>query len=187
MESTAELREELAHWQQRHLLSLEELSREEIETVLRVTDRFRSWMQTERGKWPLLAGRLVVNLFFEPSTRTRISFSLAARRLGADTVDFTVTGSSVAKGESFIDTAKNLEAMGADFMVVRHSSAGAPQLLAQHLRCSIINAGDGAHEHPTQGLLDVYTIRQYKGHVAGLTAALGVGRLSGGRRGGVQR
>lgn len=172
MESWVELREDAAKWRRRHLLGLEELSREELETILRVTDRFRPWVQSERGKLNLLAGRLVVNLFFEPSTRTRISFSLAARRLGADTMDFTVTGSSVAKGESFIDTAKNLEALGADVMVVRHSSAGAPQLLAQHLRCCIINAGDGAHEHPTQGLLDVYTIRQIKGQIAGLTVAL---------------
>jgi aspartate carbamoyltransferase catalytic subunit len=172
MESSLDAREELSQWRRRHLLTLEELSREEIETVLRVTDRFRAWVQGERNKLNVLAGRLVVNLFFEPSTRTRISFSLAARRLGADTVDFTVTGSSVAKGESFIDTAKNLEAMGADVMVVRHSSAGAPQLLAQHLRCCIVNAGDGAHEHPTQGLLDVYTIRQIKGRIAGLTVAL---------------
>jgi aspartate carbamoyltransferase catalytic subunit len=162
----------IGEWQQRHLLTLEELSREEIETVFRWTDRFRTLLTTERSKLNWLSGRLVVNLFFEPSTRTRISFSLAARRLGADTVDFTVTGSSVAKGESFIDTAKNLEAMGVDVMVVRHSSAGAPQLLAQHLGCAIVNAGDGAHEHPTQGLLDLYTIRRIKGRIAGLTVAL---------------
>jgi len=164
--------DDLGEWRHRHLLTLEELSREEIETVLRWTDRFRTLLTTEPGKLTWLSGRLVVNLFFEPSTRTRISFSLAARRLGADTVDFTVSGSSVAKGESFIDTARNLEAMGVDVMVVRHSAAGAPQLLAQRLSCAIVNAGDGAHEHPTQGLLDVYTIRRIKGRIAGLTVAL---------------
>src|SRR5439155_16935039 len=114
-----------------------------------------------------LAGKVMVNLFFEPSTRTRTSFSLAARRLSADTLDFTPGGSSLSKGESFIDTAKNIEAMGVDVMVVRHTTPGAPHLLAKHLACSIINAGDGAHEHPTQGLLDIFTIRQRKGRLEG--------------------
>src|SRR5439155_23345362 len=114
----------------------------------------------------------VVNLFFEPSTRTRTSFSLAARRLSADTLDFTPSSSSLSKGETFIDTAKNIEAMGIDIIVVRHSTPGAPHLLAKHLACSIINAGDGAHEHPTQGLLDIFTIRQQKGRVEGLTGGL---------------
>src|SRR5205823_1315475 len=107
-----------------------------------------------------------------PSTRTRTSFGLAARRLSADTVDFTTGGSSVSKGETFIDTAKNLEAMGIDVMVVRHASPGAPHLLAQHLACCVINAGDGAHEHPTQGLLDIFTIRRMKKRLEGLTVGL---------------
>jgi aspartate carbamoyltransferase catalytic subunit len=115
---------------------------------------------------------VVVNLFFEPSTRTRISFGMAAKRLSADTQDFVTTGSSVSKGETFIDTAKNIEAMGIDVVVVRHSVPGAPHLLAQHLRCSVVNAGDGAHEHPTQGLLDIFTIRRIKGRLAGLTVGL---------------
>src|SRR5262249_8155059 len=119
-----------------------------------------------------LTGRVVVNLFFEPSTRTRTSFGLAARRLGADVLDFSPSGSSTSKGETFIDTAKNIEAMGIDLVVVRHSSPGAPHLLAEHVRCGIINAGDGAHEHPTQGLLDIFTIRQLRGRVAGLTVGL---------------
>src|SRR5205085_11590415 len=119
-----------------------------------------------------LKGRVIANLFFEPSTRTRTSFGLAARRLGADTLDFSPGGSSLSKGESFIDTAKNLEAMGIDAVVVRHSTPGAPHLLAQHLRAAIINAGDGAHEHTTQGLLDIFTIRQNKGRIEGLTVAL---------------
>jgi aspartate carbamoyltransferase catalytic subunit len=159
-------------WTRRHLLGLEDLSAAEIETILRQADDFLEVSQRSRKKVAALTGRVVVNLFFEPSTRTRTSFSLAARRLSADTVDFTVTGSSTIKGESFIDTARNLEAMGVDVMVVRHSTPGAPHLLAQHLSCSVINAGDGAHEHPTQGLLDVYTIRRAKGRVAGLTVGL---------------
>src|SRR5207237_3373934 len=109
---------------------------------------------------------------FEASTRTRTSFSLAARRLSADTLDFTPSSSSLSKGETFIDTAKNIEAMGIDVMVVRHSTPGAPHLLSKHLACSVINAGDGAHEHPTQGLLDIFTIRQTKGRIEGLTVAL---------------
>ncbi len=159
-------------WTRRHLLGLEDLSSAEIETILRKADDFLEVSQRSRKKVAALTGRVVLNLFFEPSTRTRTSFSLAARRLSADTVDFTVTGSSTSKGETFIDTARNLEAMGVDVMVVRHSSPGAPHLLAQHLSCSVINAGDGAHEHPTQGLLDVYTIQRAKGRVAGLTVGL---------------
>ena len=121
-----------------------------------------------------LKGKVVVNLFFEPSTRTRVSFGLAARRLGADVQRLLPGGSSTAKGETFIDTAKNIEAMGVDAVVVRHSSPGAPHLLARHLRphVRVVNAGDGAHEHPTQGLLDIFTIRQRKGRVAGLTVGL---------------
>src|SRR4029079_8825047 len=116
-----------------------------------------------------LKGRVVVNLLFEPAALTRVSFGLTSRRLGADVVDFAPSGSSTSKGETFIDTAKNIEAMGIDVMVVRHSSSGAPYLLSQHLGCSVINAGDGAHEHPTQGLLDIFTIRQLKGRLDGLT------------------
>jgi len=159
-------------WTRRHLLGLEDLSAAEIEAILAKADDFLEVSQRSRKKVAALSGRVVLNLFFEPSTRTRTSFSLAARRLSADTVDFTVSGSSTSKGESFIDTAKNLEAMGVDVMVVRHSTPGAPHLLAQHLGCSVINAGDGAHEHPTQGLLDVYTIRRAKGRLAGLTVGL---------------
>ncbi len=121
---------------------------------------------------PLLASKACVNLFFENSTRTRTSFGLAARRLGADTLDFSASTSSLSKGETFIDTAKNIEAMGIDVMVVRHHTPGTPHLLAQNLACSVVNAGDGAHEHPTQGLLDILTIRQRLGRVAGLTVAL---------------
>jgi aspartate carbamoyltransferase catalytic subunit len=158
-------------WTQRHLLGLEELSRDEITHILDTAEQFVSPAPQTR-KWDTLRGKLVLNLFFEPSTRTRASFGLAAKRLGADTLDFTTSGSSVSKGETFIDTAKNLEAMGIDLVVVRHSVPGAPHLLAHHLRCPVVNAGDGAREHPTQGLLDIFTIRQAKGHVAGLTVCL---------------
>ena len=119
-----------------------------------------------------MQGRIVFNLFFENSTRTRTSFSLAAKRLSADTQDFSASASSLSKGETFIDTAKNIEAMGVDVMVVRHPTPGAPHLLAQHVKASIINAGDGAHEHPTQGLLDLMTIRKAKGRIEGLTVGM---------------
>lgn len=161
-----------AAWTRRHLLGLEDLNAGELEAILNTADDFLEVSQRRRKKVATLTGKVVLNLFFEPSTRTRTSFSLAARRLSADTVDFTASASSLSKGESFIDTAKNLEAMGVDIMVVRHSTPGAPHLLAQHLQCSVINAGDGAHEHPTQGLLDTYTIRRAKGRLAGLTVGL---------------
>ncbi len=159
-------------WNRKHLLDLEGLERWEIEAVLDTAASFKEVSARSRKKVPTLQGRVVVNLFFEPSTRTRSSFNLAAKRLSADTVDFTTAGSSTSKGESFIDTARNLEAMGADIMVVRHSTPGAPHVLARALGCSVVNAGDGAHEHPTQGLLDVFTIRELKGRVAGLTVGL---------------
>jgi aspartate carbamoyltransferase catalytic subunit len=159
-------------WNHRHLLGLEDLSRGDLETILDLAEAFAEVTQRRPKKRSDLKGKVVVNLFFEPSTRTRTSFGLAARRIGADTLDFTPGGSSISKGETFIDTAKNIEAMGIDVMVVRHSSPGAPHLLAQHLRCSIINAGDGAHEHPTQGLLDIFTIRRHKGRLEGLTVGL---------------
>jgi aspartate carbamoyltransferase catalytic subunit len=159
-------------WTQPHLLGLEDLSREEIVTILDTAEAFVEVSQRRRKKRTALTGKVVVNLFFEPSTRTRTSFSLAARRLSADTLDFTPGGSSLSKGETFIDTAKNIEAMGVDVMVVRHSSPGAPHLLAKHLNCSVINAGDGAHEHPTQGLLDIFTIRRRKGALENLTVGL---------------
>ncbi len=159
-------------WTRRHLLGLEDLSRLEIETLLDTAEGFVEVSQRRRKKLSALKGKVVVNLFFEPSTRTRTSFGLAAKRLSADTLDFTTSGSSVSKGETFIDTAKNIEAMGVDVVVVRHASPGAPHLLAQSLRCSVVNAGDGAHEHPTQGLLDIFTIRRIKGRLDGLTVGL---------------
>ncbi len=161
-----------ASWTRPHLLDLEDLSREEILTILDSAEGFVDLSQRRRKKRSTLSGKVMVNLFFEPSTRTRTSFSLAARRLSADTLDFTPGSSSLSKGETFIDTAKNIEAMGVDVMVVRHSSPGAPHLVSQHVECSIINAGDGAHEHPTQGLLDIFTIRQLKGRLDNITVGL---------------
>ncbi|MBX6312897.1 MAG: aspartate carbamoyltransferase catalytic subunit [Isosphaeraceae bacterium] len=166
-----------AAWSRKHLLGLEDLSREEILAILDTAETMDEISRRDRKKVPALQGRIVFNLFFEASTRTRTSFSLAAKRLSADTQDFTASVSSLAKGESFIDTAKNIEAMGADILVVRHSTPGAPHLLAQHVRCSVINAGDGAHEHPTQALLDLMTIRRAKGRIEGLTVGL-VGDIS---------
>jgi aspartate carbamoyltransferase catalytic subunit len=159
-------------WTRRHLLDLEDLTSAEIETILDAAEGLVEVSQRRRKKLNTLKGKVVVNLFFEASTRTRTSFGLAAKRLSADTIDFSPSGSSLSKGETFIDTAKNIEAMGVDVMVVRHTSPGAPLLLAQNLHCSVINAGDGAHEHPTQGLLDIFTIRRAKGRLKGLTVAL---------------
>src|SRR5262245_24512279 len=159
-------------WSRKHLLGLEDLSAEEILAVLNTAESFAEISTRSRKKVPALQGRIVFNLFFENSTRTRTSFSLAAKRLSADTQDFTASSSSLTKGETFIDTAKNIEAMGADVMVVRHPTPGAPHLLAQHVKASVINAGDGAHEHPTQGLLDLMTIRKAKGVIKGLTVGL---------------
>jgi aspartate carbamoyltransferase catalytic subunit len=156
----------------RHLLGLEDLDRPAVERVLDLAERYVGVGEGGQPKRDDLKGKVVANLFFEPSTRTRTSFGLAARRLGADTLDFSPGGSSLSKGESFIDTAKNIEAMGVDAVVVRHSSAGAPHLLARHLGVGVVNAGDGAHEHPTQALLDIFTVRRLRGRVAGLTVGL---------------
>lgn len=161
-----------ARWKRSHLLSLEELSADELLCILDTAEVFREAFDRGYRKWPLLAGKTCVNLFFENSTRTRNSFSLAARRLGADVVDFAAATSSLSKGETVVDTARNLEAMGIEAVVVRHSTPGTPHLLANHLHCSVINAGDGAHEHPTQGLLDIMTIRRRLGRIEGLTVAL---------------
>ncbi|MEM9589297.1 MAG: aspartate carbamoyltransferase catalytic subunit [Planctomycetota bacterium] len=159
-------------WTRKHLLDLESLSAAEITTLLDAAQQLKDATEGCRRKISLLSGRTCANLFFENSTRTRNSFSLAAKRLGADTVEFSSAGSSVAKGETFVDTAKTIEAMGVDWVVTRHSTPGTPHLLSRELRCSVLNAGDGPHEHPTQGLLDMLTIRQHRGSFDGLTIAL---------------
>ncbi|MEO1617440.1 MAG: aspartate carbamoyltransferase catalytic subunit [Planctomycetota bacterium] len=160
------------HWTRRHLLDLESLSAGEITTLLDVAQALKDATEGCRRKLSLLAGRTCANLFFENSTRTRNSFSLAAKRLGADTVEFGSSGSSTAKGETFADTAKTIEAMGVDWVVTRHGTPGTPHLLARELDCCVLNAGDGPHEHPTQGLLDLLTIRQNRSSIEGLTVAL---------------
>ena len=154
-----------------NLLGIEHLSPEQITAILDRAECYRTKMQSGIGKLDDLRGTVVANLFFEPSTRTRTSFSLAASRLGADTVDFTPGGSSLSKGETFVDTALTIEAMGVDLVVCRHRTPGAPHLLARHLKAGVLNAGDGTHEHPTQALLDILTIRQRR-EINGLTVAL---------------
>jgi len=155
-------------WNRRHLLELESLSSDELEVLLDTAFAFKEATNGCRDKINTLAGKTIANLFFENSTRTRNSFSLAARRLGADMVEFTQAGSSLSKGETVIDTARNIEAMNIDAIVVRHPTPGTPHLLGQNVDCSVINAGDGPHEHPTQGLLDIMTIREFRGELAGL-------------------
>ena len=159
-------------WTRRHLLGLESLTASEITQILDRAELFRTALDRGERKIPLLTGRTCVNLFFENSTRTRTSFGLAARRLGMDVIDFSASTSSIAKGETTIDTAKNIEAMGVDCMVIRHRTPGTPGMLARHLHCRVVNAGDGPHEHPTQGLLDILTIRRKLGRINGLTVAL---------------
>jgi aspartate carbamoyltransferase catalytic subunit len=155
-----------------HLLGIGELTAEEITHALDTAESFREISQREIKKVPALRGRTVINLFFEPSTRTRTSFEIAAKRLSADTINISSASSSVTKGETLLDTARNLEAMSPDFIVIRHPSAGAPHALARICRAAIVNAGDGAHEHPTQALLDALTIRQHKGRIEGLEVAI---------------
>ena len=159
------------------LLSLAPLSVDEIMLVLETADSFKEVTGREIKKVPALRGKTVVNLFFEPSTRTRTSFELAAKRLSADVINFSPSSSSVVKGETLLDTARNIEAMQADIIVLRHSSAGAAETLAHGVKSSVINAGDGWHEHPTQALLDLYTIRQRGMNFKGLRVAI-VGDVS---------
>jgi aspartate carbamoyltransferase catalytic subunit len=159
-------------WTRKHLLGLEELSAEEIYFVLDTAASFKEVSTRSVKKVPALRGRVLVNAFFEDSTRTRTSFSLAAQRLSADVIDFSEKTSSTSKGETLVDTVRTIEAMGVDIMVIRHKAAGAAQLVARSVKCSVINAGDGAHEHPTQGLLDLYTMRERFGRIEGLKVAI---------------
>src|SRR3974390_3367183 len=159
-------------WNRKHLLDIESLSVEEIVTVLDTARAFKLVGERAIKKVPALRGKTVVNLFVEPSTRTRISFELAEQRLSADVINFSAEASSFKKGETLKDTARNLEALNADIIIIRHSSAGAPHFLARFLRASVVNAGDGAHEHPTQALLDTFTILEKKGKIAGLNVTI---------------
>ncbi len=154
------------------LIELETLTREEIELILDTAIPMKDVFTRTVKKTPPLRGKTVVNLFYEPSTRTRISFELAAKRLSADTINIAAKASSIEKGESLIDTGRTVQALGADIIIMRHPHSGAPHLLSKHVKCSIINAGDGTHEHPTQGLLDMYTIREKKGRIKGLKVGI---------------
>jgi aspartate carbamoyltransferase catalytic subunit len=156
----------------KHILGTEQLSREDIELILDTADSFKEINSRTIKKVPILRGKTIVNLFYEASTRTRTSFEIAGKRLSADTINITASSSSVVKGETLEDTAKNIEAMAPDIIVMRHAASGAPHYLAERLSCSVINAGDGAHEHPSQALLDLLTIRQHKGKLEGLTVAI---------------
>jgi len=159
-------------WRRRHLLGLEDLSEQELLHILDTAEGFKEVSTRSIKKVPALRGKVVVNLFFEDSTRTRTSFALAASRLSADVLEFTARASSVSKGETLRDTARNIEAMGVDLVVIRHAAAGAAHYVSRCIQACIVNAGDGQHEHPTQGLLDVFTIREIKGRVAGLRVAI---------------
>lgn len=154
------------------LLGIQELDDKEILLILDTAESFKEVSKREIKKVPTLRGKTVINLFHEPSTRTRTSFEIAGKRLSADVVNISVSSSSVVKGETLRDMAKNLEAMSPDILVIRHSAPGTPHLLARTMDCPVINAGDGAHEHPTQALLDLFTIREKKGRLKGLKAAI---------------
>ena len=159
-------------WTRKHLLALEDLSREEILEVLDKASSFKELAAGTGGKMPLLEGKTVLTLFFEPSTRTLTSFTLAAKRLSADVVGISKATSSAEKGETLADTARNIEAMGIDICVIRTNAAGAPLMLSRILQASVVNAGDGAHEHPTQGLLDIFTIREKLGRIEGINVGI---------------
>jgi aspartate carbamoyltransferase catalytic subunit len=159
-------------WKRKDLLSMQGLAATEIRDVLDTAESMKEIATREIKKVPTLRGKTVVNLFYEASTRTRTSFEIAGKWLSADVINFSASGSSADKGESFLDTAKNIEAMSPDVVVVRHKASGAPALLAKNLRCAVVNAGDGAHEHPTQALLDLLTIQEKKGHLEGLNVTI---------------
>jgi aspartate carbamoyltransferase catalytic subunit len=160
------------NWNRRHLLDVRSLTADELRLVLSTAKAFKAVSMRAIKKVPALRGKTVVNLFVEPSTRTRISFELAAQRLSADVINFTAEASSLKKGETLKDTLRNLEALNADFVILRHGASGAAHYLARFAHCHIINAGDGAHEHPTQGLLDLFTIFERKGGVEGLNVTI---------------
>jgi aspartate carbamoyltransferase catalytic subunit len=161
-----------APFKHRHLLGIEQLSADEIVQILDLADTFVEINERPIKKVPTLRGKTVINLFLEPSTRTRTSFEIAAKRLSADAINISGSTSSAVKGETLLDTAKNLQAMAPDVIVLRHSSSGAPHYISQHVDAAVVNAGDGTHEHPTQALLDCATIRKHKGKIAGLTVAI---------------
>ena len=155
-----------------HILGMEQFSRQDIAHILATAESFKEISSRSIKKVPVLRGRTVINLFFEPSTRTRLSFEVAAKRMSADTFNISASTSSTTKGETLIDTARNISAMHPDVIVLRHSSSGASQLLSQHVQAAVINAGDGAHQHPSQSLLDLMTVHEHKGRLDGLKIAI---------------
>ena len=157
---------------QQNIITTKDLDANDIETILDTADSFKEISTRVIKKVPTLRGRTIINLFFEPSTRTRASFEIAGKRLSADVINISGAGSSIVKGESLIDTAKNLEAMSPDILVIRHNCSGAPSLISEFVNCPVINAGDGMHEHPTQSLLDLLTIREHKGTLKGLKVVI---------------
>jgi len=162
----------LKEFRHKDLLGIGQLSVEDIELIIETASSFKEISTRDIKKVPTLRGKTIVNFFYEPSTRTKISFEVAAKRLSADTVSLTASGSSMQKGETLVDTANNLQAMNPDLIVIRHSSSGAPHLIARHVEAGVINAGDGTNEHPTQALLDLYTIWEKKGRIKGLEVAI---------------
>jgi len=161
-----------AIWQHRHILDVDDFTREEIELVFQTTQAMKEVLSRPIKRVPALRGKTLITLFYEPSTRTRLSFELAAKNLGADVASLSAPASSVAKGESLVDTLSTLQALGADIVVMRHPHSGAPYIAAKYVEASIVNAGDGWHAHPTQALLDLYTIHKHKGNLKGLKAVL---------------
>lgn len=159
-------------WERKDLLGLEDLNKEEIEIILNTAESFKEVTTREIKKVPALRGKTVVNLFYEPSTRTRVSFEVAAKRLSADVINIAVETSSVKKGETLLDTGRNIQALMADIIVIRHSCSGAPIMLAGNIDISVVNAGDGWHEHPTQALLDIFTLKERFGKIAGLNVSI---------------
>ena len=170
--ATADPSTQTQHWTKKDLLGLRGLSAEEIRLLLQTAESFREISLRPIKKVPALRGKTVVNLFFEPSTRTRTSFELAAKRLSADIVNISAQSSSLTKGETVLDTVRNLEALKVDILVIRHAAAGVPHLIASHANAAVVNAGDGAHEHPTQALLDLFTIQEKKGRIDGLNVSI---------------
>lgn len=164
-------------FQHKHILGIEELSAGDINFILTAAESFKEISQRSIKKVPTLRGKTVIHLFFEPSTRTRLSFEIAAKRMSADTFNISASTSSAKKGETLIDTAKNLSSMKPDIIVIRHSSSGSAHMLAQHIGASVINAGDGTHEHPSQALLDMMTVRHHKKKIEGLKIAI-IGDIS---------
>lgn len=162
----------MSNWTQHNLFDLQGLSREEIELILETAKSFKEVSTRDVKKVPALRGKTVVMLFFEPSTRTRVSFELAAKRLSADTLNIAASASSLTKGESIVDMAKNIEAMNVDMIVVRHKSSGVPKILAKHVKSAVINAGDGCRAHPTQALLDLFTIKEKLGKIDGVKVGI---------------